>query len=891
MTGARGGRGAVAAVHGRSRLSMVLAGCCGVVLAFPAGLAPYAAAAEATPSAPGASAGASSSTSKPAAPVPSSAAPSAPARTAAPVKPTAAPKPAAPAKPTGAALTGAGSGAGTSAAAPAAPAAVPTSAASSPDSEAEEATTATAAPAGKKIDQGDVDVFDVMVKDGVLQLGSATGSGAQRVSHDPGKVVFHVKPQAHRTGLPEAVVKGGAGYLLPEKSTSGLLRPSWNAAQAQAAGFTEVDLKFTMGKNPGGVALYTGGSSPQRVLAEGYALPGTLQVGKTGRGVANWVFTKAGTYTMTVQASAVKDGKKVTSRAVTYTWVVEAPASTPPATTPPGTPNPPATSNPVPSPSNPVTSAPGRPSTPVQGKVTLNRGVADLFYVRKGQGALDLAVREHITGRGVVRTPEDVRILVGDNALRQVPPGFPEAGTRAYVLPASGDQKLIQLGWNTSALEGTGLGATDIEMSVSGPGRVSLFRTNSERKPVSVLTHRGMALPGTFHLSKPALEHANWLFSAPGTYTLTARATSSGMSSRTATYTFVVGGSAGASTAPSARGGARGEAPVGPLPDALPVNTPGGWGGWAAPLPPLGNDLGLPPIVTPIGEPPQPGEPVEVDPTPILDGVCSKPGATGMPSGVATSGNFDITQRLDAQALLPMIKDSRNAQPKLVSPTSMVFGLGDKARHKAPEGMEFIAKSGENVWTMGATPEEGVPLIGENSQHESLMKEAAGPVTVTLTAAQGPGQVAHFLPGPFGGGVGQRLFDTVGGTTSYALPLNARQVGSWVFTKPGEYRLTLTHSVKTKQGKELAAPMTLNVVVGGCNTGPKITAPPKAAVSQQTAAPNPSQVAASRAGFGVKDGLLAAALAVNAGLLYLLARRHRSRKAEAAPGGDTTGTV
>ena len=186
----------------------------------------------------------------------------------------------------------------------------------------------------------------------------------------------------------------------------------------------------------------------------------------------------------------------------------------------------------------------------------------------------------------------------------------------------------------------------------------------------------------------------------------------------------------------------------------------------------------------------------------------------GQAASIATEGHFDWGVQLESGKLISALKDDRSAPAKWVNPSSIVMSVGDKANTTAPGGMEFIAKSGTKVWLIGATQVPGVPWLGVNTMHPSIVNGTTGPVQMHLDKVDGPGKMAVFMSGTFGGGVGQRVFDNVGGPTSYTVAANTHAHPNWVFTKPGHYAVTVTQTATTKAGKKVSATGTLHFAVG-----------------------------------------------------------------------------
>ena len=137
----------------------------------------------------------------------------------------------------------------------------------------------------------------------------------------------------------------------------------------------------------------------------------------------------------------------------------------------------------------------------------------------------------------------------------------------------------------------------------------------------------------------------------------------------------------------------------------------------------------------------------------------------GSSSG-ATSGHFDFGSRFENGKLISSIKDDRKSPAQWVDPSSISFGLGNAAKAKAPAGIEFIAPAGSDVWMIGSTQDPGVPWVGANSMHPSIIQNTTGEITQTLVSANGPGNVGVFTSGNFGQIVGQKWYSSTAGSGS-----------------------------------------------------------------------------------------------------------------------------
>lgn len=184
--------------------------------------------------------------------------------------------------------------------------------------------------------------------------------------------------------------------------------------------------------------------------------------------------------------------------------------------------------------------------------VRLDKGHIDAFtLVLNEDDSIRLVLKEDATGSHVLRKPETVTLAVNSQAISTNLPAasVPEAApTELYHLPISQDQQLIWPGWDSQSIMSVyGSDAkVDIKISdVDGPGDVFLWSNNAFGAPVQLLTGT-WKFPGTIHQDYLAHVHANWGFTEPGTYKLTAQAEvasadgNKNSTSNTAKYTFVV---------------------------------------------------------------------------------------------------------------------------------------------------------------------------------------------------------------------------------------------------------------------------------------------------------------------------------------------------------------
>ncbi len=518
-----------------------------------------------------------------------------------------------------------------------------------------------------------------------------------------------------------------------------------------------------------------------------------------------------------LRATLVVDGTDVlTSAAVT---VEVTPAPEPEPTDPEPSPEPtdpepspeptdpepspePTDPEPSPEPTDPEPSP--EPTDPEPGQcwdTRIDRGHVDAFYLSMVDGAPTLALKDDTVSPYEIRRPEDVELHVKDAALTELPAvdAIPPQlqGETVHHLPLAQDQDLLWPGWESQPLAGH-YDTVEIDVSeVDGPGEVLVWTNGSFGAVGSLLADDGYALPGTIEQDFLAHAHANWAFTEPGAYHLTVSATvsSSGAERTTNTGRYLV------TVGEDLPAGYRDCAPA--LPDPLPLPNPG------TPDPEPTDPGAQDPQPTPDPAPTTPGGGgTGTDPAPQCFRVSTPAGgdtggqqAGGSSADVeyGTEGHFDFGPAVVDGAFTMQVKDDRTAPPVWRDPSSVVLVLDDEhARREAdsvPEELSFIAPEGQDVWMIQQVQEAGVPWLGFNTQHETIVNgPGADGVELTLESVDGPGELAVFLNGTFGELVGQRVVDSVGGPTTYTIPANTHQHGNWVFTEAGDYAVTFTLS-------------------------------------------------------------------------------------------------
>ncbi|MGW1092752.1 choice-of-anchor M domain-containing protein [Streptomyces sp. NPDC002596] len=187
--------------------------------------------------------------------------------------------------------------------------------------------------AGTTLSKGHVDVLDVEY-DGVgLDLHVHDESVTPDVEYAPADVVLQSLPASAYT-VPSGTcyshlgTAGATVYRLPQVENANLLWPGFSGEHLSAGVFQsdKVQVKLTSVSGPGKLTVYKNGLCPKsnRYFDSGDAtLTNSKDVAAGEHDHANWVFTKAGSYTATFQVSGtLANGTKVGPTSATYTFQV-----------------------------------------------------------------------------------------------------------------------------------------------------------------------------------------------------------------------------------------------------------------------------------------------------------------------------------------------------------------------------------------------------------------------------------------------------------------------------------------------------------------------------------------------------------------------------------------
>ena len=446
------------------------------------------------------------------------------------------------------------------------------------------------APAGTTatLDRGHADIFDLTSDaSGALTLRikeDATGSGVMR---EPEQTLLAVN-KSTLTQIPASVRQATgaptAAYLLGQSgdNQATVLWPGWDTLGITAGGYDAARFHISY-TGPADGRIYAFTSS----LTEGTKAvtnDGSFDLAPGGDDIdqpyaahkhVNWLFTRAGRYTLTVQASAWTAGNTGTanaqSAARTYTidvadeasCLAEAGAapSTDQAQLAPGmgpgsvssTNNQAAqdqgeggaTGTPsAPAPAPGATGTTGTTGTTTGANPAPASGARTTLTVSVGDGASGNATDGHFdlgpaieNGTLVARVKDDrtqpaqwvdpssLTFALGDAARITAPAdlGFVATpGSSVWLIPSTQIAGVPWLGLNSQREEivtGT-TGPVQFTLdAVEGPGRVAVFNAGALGSGVGEHVFDG---PGTgYTLGANTHAHQNWVFTAPGTYTLT----------------------------------------------------------------------------------------------------------------------------------------------------------------------------------------------------------------------------------------------------------------------------------------------------------------------------------------------------------------------------------
>ncbi|QPK83505.1 TIGR03773 family transporter-associated surface protein [Corynebacterium qintianiae] len=395
------------------------------------------------------------------------------------------------------------------------------------------------------------------------------------------------------------------------------------------------------------------------------------------------------------------------------------------------------------------------------------------------------------------KDPASIEFGLGDAAKKELPEqvGPVPAGT-VWMVGSTQEAGVPWIGANTQH-ESLG-GSTEVTWKLTafeGPGAMVVFTQGGLGQIMGEEWFQAADghMEGSHTIPANSHVHPSWVFSTPGTYKVTVQQTAhtgNGDVTGSSTLTFNVGGTGNADSGHFDFGtvlcGAGGTDSVRTQRESGAPNTSSGSSSGSSTN--YANQGGASAIASP---------------------AAAKPNNQPAPA-LADGGDKKCTP-----GIKPMVKDDRTVPAQWKDPASLVFGLGDAAKANLPQAVGPVPAG--PAWMVGSTQQSGVPWIGANTQHPSLLGNTTGEVTMEQTGFEGPGAMVVFTQGGLGQIVGEEWFRAADGKAqgTHTIPANSHVHPSWVFSKPGTYKVTVRQTAASKSGEKLSGSATLTFNVGG----------------------------------------------------------------------------
>ena len=409
------------------------------------------------------------------------------------------------------------------------------------------------------LDHGHIDLFYMTLDDSGLPvlkvMEDVTGAGVQHEAED---IRLVVPSSALKHSLPQDIVAGGSGYFLPQTQDPTLPWPGWDVSYTHPDG--------------GRISLWTedflsGRSS--RLRSGGFELDphgSTIAQDYLSHTHANWVFSQAGSYELSVQARAFRnDGSFETTRSATYLIEVGGTqgVSTPQNSAVPsgGVLAPAVEESALGNEEESLTrDAPQRVGTerciptritreagedevsrirsdseiPNQAITTLNVQVGSEGGITDGHfdlgpaienGQLVARIKDDRSVPAVWKDPASLTFALGEKARIKAPEALSYAaapGQDVWMIPATQIRGVPWLGMNSQREEIVTETSGQVRFSlldVQGPGNVAVFESGSLGAGIGTHVFDGAGTSYTLPANTHA--HQNWVFTEPGSYQLT----------------------------------------------------------------------------------------------------------------------------------------------------------------------------------------------------------------------------------------------------------------------------------------------------------------------------------------------------------------------------------
>ena len=424
------------------------------------------------------------------------------------------------------------------------------------------------------LDHGHIDLFYMTLDDSGLPvlkvMEDVTGAGVQHEAED---IRLVVPSSALKHSLPQDIVAGGSGYFLPQTQDPTLPWPGWDVLSLAPAGFERVEFDVSYTHPDGGrISLWTedflsGRSS--RLRSGGFELDphgSTIAQDYLSHTHANWVFSQAGSYELSVQARAYRnDGSFERTRSATYLIEVGGAqgVSTPQNSAVPsgGVLAPVVEDSAVGNEEESLTrDAPQRvgterciptritreagedevsrirsdSETPNQAITTLNVQVGSEGGITDGHfdlgpaienGQLVARIKDDRSVPAVWKDPASMTFALGEKARIKAPEALSYAaapGQDVWMIPATQIRGVPWLGMNSQREEIVTETSGQVRFSlldVQGPGNVAVFESGSLGAGIGTHVFDGAGTSYTLPANTHA--HQNWVFTEPGSYELT----------------------------------------------------------------------------------------------------------------------------------------------------------------------------------------------------------------------------------------------------------------------------------------------------------------------------------------------------------------------------------
>ena len=424
------------------------------------------------------------------------------------------------------------------------------------------------------LDHGHIDLFYMTLDDSGLPvlkvMEDVTGSGVQ---HEAEELRLIVPSSALTHSLPQDIVAGGSGYFLPQTQDPTLPWPGWDVLSLAPAGFERVEFDVSYSNPNGGrISLWTedflsGRSS--RLRSGGFELDphgSTIAQDYLSHTHANWVFSQAGSYELSVQARAFRnDGSFETTRSATYlievggaqgvstpqNSAVQSGGVLPPAVEESaaggeeesltrdapqrvGSERCIATRITREADEDEVSRIRSDSETPNQAITTLNVQVGSEGGITDGHfdlgpaienGQLVARIKDDRSVPAVWKDPASMTFALGEKAKIKAPEALSfaaDAGQDVWMIPATQIRGVPWLGMNSQREEIVTETSGQVRFSlldVQGPGNVAVFESGSLGAGIGTHVFDGAGTSYTLPANTHA--HQNWVFTEPGSYQLT----------------------------------------------------------------------------------------------------------------------------------------------------------------------------------------------------------------------------------------------------------------------------------------------------------------------------------------------------------------------------------